>query len=281
MRRLARLYRIGIALGVVTLPRTAFAGWGDENWGEMIWGQSVSAVPSLEGAGVALLAAVLLVAAAWRLRRRSVVASLFTLALALPLTVRAVDLVPVPNTFSNGSVANPEEVNANFDGLELGSNILLFLSGSAETVTVPHEFSDGTVADAIAVNENFTAMKTAVETAYAANTAAVAAAEQAGCEAAGGTWDAESSTCTAASNYSCFVGGFCAQLAIDFPMDVWSYTNVYDGHTRATEAASAAGCNTLPGWDLWEFSTVAYADWWTLNDISAGSHFSFAASMCE
>lgn len=253
MRSLAPLYRMGIALGVVTLPRTAFAGWGDENWGEMIWGQSVSAVPSLEGAGVALLAAALLAAAAWRLRRRSVVASLFTLALALPLTVRAVDLVPVPNTFSNGSVANPEEVNANFDGLELGSNILLFFSGSAETVTVPHEFSNGTVADAIAVNENFTAMKTAVETAYAANTAAVAAAEQAGCEAAGGTWDG--STCTAAAvNGVPF--GMCEGQYSDCGNSPCIYAQVVAGsEIRQVLDASQAGQNL---WDQYRFAICSF-----------------------
>ena len=35
------------------------------------------------------------------------------------------------------------------------------------------------------------------------------------CTQAGGTWDG--STCTAASNYNCFVGGFCSQAAIAFP----------------------------------------------------------------
>ena len=90
----------------------ALAGnWG-ENWGSMIWG-SAAAVPSLEGVGVWLLVISLFGAAAWRLRRRSIHASL-TLVL-LPL----LPLLMAPhytnwNAFANGDVADAAEVNQNF-----------------------------------------------------------------------------------------------------------------------------------------------------------------------
>ena len=76
----------------------------------------------------------------------------------------------------------------------------------------------------------------------------VASNDQSVCEAADGTW--ENDACTpapAASSYNCFVGGFCAQTAIEFPPGVFPYTNVYEGHTQGTEPALGAGCNLLPG----------------------------------
>jgi hypothetical protein len=76
--------------------------------------------------------------------------------------------------------------------------------------------------------------------------------EEAGCVAGGGTWAAGTSTCTAASNYNCFVGGFCAQAAIDFPPASYGYTNVYDGHTQGADPALGAGCNTAIGSDNWQ-----------------------------
>ena len=80
---------------------------------------------------------------------------------------------------------------------------------------------------------------------------------QVGCEAGGGTWDAGTSICTAASNYNCFVGGFCSQAAIDFPPGEDGYTNVYDGHTQGTEPALGAGCNLFPDNFLWNEGTNA------------------------
>ena len=77
------------------------------------------------------------------------------------------------------------------------------------------------------------------------NAAAEAAAGSAACTQAGGTWDAGTSTCTAP--YNCFIGGYCAQAAIDFPPSEYGYTNVYDGHTQTTEPALGAGCNVNPG----------------------------------
>jgi hypothetical protein len=184
--------------------------------------------------------------------------------------------VTIPNTFTNGEVADAAEVNANFSAL-----------ANALDVTVPNSFANSGIADANEVNSNFTALKTAVdtftndlaaatsatETAFtngsvqgaaavdittdnaAAEAVAAAAAGSAACTQAGGTWDAGTSTCTAP--YNCFIGGFCSQAAIDFPPAANGYTNVYDGHTQTTEPALGAGCNVAPGIFAWE-DAVAY-----------------------
>ena len=81
--------------------------------------------------------------------------------------------------------------------------------------------------------------------------AAIAAAGSAACDQGGGTWNPATSTCTAASNYNCFVGGFCSQAAINYPPAANGYTNVYDGHTQTTEPALGAGCNASPNSTLW------------------------------
>ena len=76
-----------------------------------------------------------------------------------------------------------------------------------------------------------------------------AAVAQATCTTAGGTWEAGTSTCTEASNYNCFIGGFCAEAA------ELGHTNVYDGHTQTTEPALGAGCNVSPNSTLWQHGT--------------------------
>jgi len=81
--------------------------------------------------------------------------------------------------------------------------------------------------------------------------------EEAGCVAGGGTWAAGTSTCTAASNYNCFLGGFCARVALTFPPGPDGYTNVFDGDTQGAGAALAAGCDGGPGAFLWEDGLVS------------------------
>jgi len=85
--------------------------WG-ENWGTMVWGESLS-VPSLPGIGLIALAIGLAATAAWLLGKRR-------LALGLPvlLVVVASTATAVPNTFVNGTVADADEVNENFNSLE-------------------------------------------------------------------------------------------------------------------------------------------------------------------
>jgi hypothetical protein len=251
----------------------ALAAWGD-NWGVMVWGAAApSAVPMMDGLGLGLLALVLIGLAIRGLRSRATLGLM-----VLASFVGAADLaeaqgVTVPNTFTNGQVADATQVNENFAALT-----------TALDVTVPNSFANSGIADANQVNSNFTALKIAVdtftndlaaatsatETAFtngfleaedsiditidnaAAEAVAAAAAGSAACTQAGGTWDAGTSTCTpAAAPYNCFIGGFCSQAAIDFPPATFGYTNVYDGHTQTTEPALGAGCNVSPASFEW------------------------------
>ena len=245
----------------------ALAAWG-ENWGVMVWGAAPSAVPSIDGLGLGLLLLVLIGLAIRGLRSRATLGLM-----VLASFVGAADLaeaqgVTIPNTFTNGEVADAAEVNANFSAL-----------ANALDVTVPSSFANSGIADANQVNSNFDVLKTAVDTftndlaaattatelAFtlgsiqgvasvdittdnaAAEAVAAAAAGSAACTQAGGTWDAGTSTCTpAAAPYNCFIGGFCSWAAIDFPPATFGYTNVYVGHTDGTPEAFAAGCGELP-----------------------------------
>jgi len=118
-RRSKLLLRSGLVLASVsTLPSQALAGWGDENWGEMLWGLPAS-VPALEWFGLGVLALGLVAVASWTLRKRRPGLGLPVLLvlLAIPLVVAAGTLT-VPNTFTNGTVADADQVNANFGAVK-------------------------------------------------------------------------------------------------------------------------------------------------------------------
>jgi hypothetical protein len=87
--------------------------WG-QSWGQMIWGQ-VQAVPALGFWGTILLGAVLGALGTRRLRgarpRRAAAVAL-AVALLVPISARA-----LPFVFSNGTVADATQVNANFAAL--------------------------------------------------------------------------------------------------------------------------------------------------------------------
>jgi len=65
------------------------------------------------------------------------------------------------------------------------------------------------------------------------------------------TDDGECEAVPDAPSYNCFVGGFCARAAIDFPPATYDYTNVYEGHHQGSEPALGAGCNETPGSVSW------------------------------
>jgi hypothetical protein len=244
----------------------ALAAWG-ENWGVMVWGAAPSAVPSIDGLGLGLLALVLIGLAIRGLRSRATL-GLMVLASFVGAADLAEAQVTIPNTFTNGEVADAGEVNANFSAL-----------ADALDVTVPNSFANSGIADANQVNSNFTALKVAVdtftndlaaatsatETAFAngsvqgaasvdittdnaaAEAVAAAAAGSAACTQAGGTWDAGTSTCTpAAAPYNCFIGGYCSMAASEFPSLFPGNTNIYDGHFTSEEPALGAGCDVTP-----------------------------------
>ena len=175
---------------------------------------------------------------------RRILLSLPLLLLTLSPVANA-QTVSVPNTLTNGSVAEADAMNENFEAVRTGVNLAL----TSADVTGLTQFTNGTTADADEVNANFTAVVDGVNTALA-NRAT-------DCAGAGGTWNAGTSTCTAASSYNCFVGGFCAQAAIEYPPATYGYTNVYDGDTPSTEPALGAGCNTSPGSDFWTSGSIA------------------------
>jgi hypothetical protein len=84
--------------------------WG-QSWGQMIWG-APTAVPAVEFWGVVLLAALLGSLGVRRLRSarpRLMGMTALAVALLVPITARA-----VPFTFTNGTVADATQVNANF-----------------------------------------------------------------------------------------------------------------------------------------------------------------------
>jgi hypothetical protein len=87
--------------------------WG-QSWGQMIWG-SLTAVPAVGFWLAMVLAAFLGGLGVRRLRGRSRVvgAGALLLVLLLPISARA-----VPFTFTNGSVADATQVNANFAALQ-------------------------------------------------------------------------------------------------------------------------------------------------------------------
>ena len=171
---------------------------------------------------------------------RGILLSLPLLLLTLAPLANA-QTVLVPNTFTNGSVADADAMNENFEAVVNGVNLAL----TSADVTGLTEFTNGTTADADEVNANFTAVVNGVNTALA-NRAT-------DCAGAGGQWDAGTSTCSPASSYNCFVGGFCALAATPsyFPSPPWVYTNVYEGDTPGAGDALAAGCNEIPGSLRW------------------------------
>ncbi|MCH2185950.1 tail fiber domain-containing protein [Myxococcota bacterium] len=111
----------GLALAVLmTLPSRALANWG-EDWGTMLWSSTATPVPGLEGLGLGLLLGALSASAAWVLGRRRPAMGLFTLlvALVIPIAVAA-GTITIPHTFTNGTPANADEVNANFVAVKTG-----------------------------------------------------------------------------------------------------------------------------------------------------------------
>jgi len=230
--------RIPLSLAFLLLPLLfalpALAGnWG-EDWGTMIWGQAM-AVPAMGKLGVLVLALGLGGLAARVIKRSRSAASLLVISLVLPMLspVANAQTVSVPNTLTNGSVADATAMNANFEAVQTGVNLAL----TSADVTGLTQFTNGTTADADEVNANFTAVVDGVNTALA-NRAT-------DCAGAGGTWNAGTSTCTPASSYNCFVGGFCARAAMEYPPAATGYTNVYEGDTPGAGAALAAGCNNI------------------------------------
>ena len=295
--------KIGLVMATLMAAYTtpALANWGD-NWGEMAWGAPTAAnVPMMGGLGMALLALALVAMAVKGLRSHSTLGLL--LLVGVVGAVNNVEAqVTIPNTFSDGTPALASEVNANFQALASAVNAS-DCATAADVVCNPalschaapacdtlgsynQGFTDG--GNGVDITSDNAAVCTTAGGTYdagtdscsvdittdnaAAEAVAAAAAGSAACTQAGGTWDSETSTCTAP--YNCFIGGYCAQAAIDFPPANFGYTNVYDGHTQTTEPALGAGCNLVPGIFQWDAGGLASSS------LSSTSPFAYISYPC-
>jgi hypothetical protein len=93
--------------------------WGVENWGELVWGMAAPAVPLVSPVGWMVLGG-LLAATGTRVlrgRRNTAFLAITTVLIIGPLAVWAGSL-DVPNTFTNGTIADADAVNGNFAAVE-------------------------------------------------------------------------------------------------------------------------------------------------------------------
>ena len=137
--------------GVFGVPEPAMADWAGEAWGVMLWGGQPASVPAMSWLGLLVLAVMLSTAALWALRRRRTGLGLAVqlVLLAMPLAM-ASGTVTLPNAFTNGTVADANEVNANFAAVKAAvdqnENRLAVLEGGSPAVRF-EDCGDGTVAD--------------------------------------------------------------------------------------------------------------------------------------
>ena len=97
--------------------------WGADVWGGFFWGGN-TAVPSLSPLGLSVLAGCVLASALLMRRqrgRRWALPLLVAAALMAPLLADA-DMISVENVFNNGTLADADEVNENFESLVDESN---------------------------------------------------------------------------------------------------------------------------------------------------------------
>ena len=128
---------------------------------------------------------------------RRVLLSLPLLLLTLTPVANA-QTVSVSHTFTNGSVADADAMDANFEAVRTGLNAAL----TTTSVDPLMQFTNGTTADADEVNANFQALLDGVNTALS-NRAT-------DCGALGGSWSTAASTCTLGTpDYDCWRGGMC------------------------------------------------------------------------
>jgi hypothetical protein len=97
--------------------------WGLDNWGVMPWGSPVP-IPLMSPGGLVLLVAIMLAIGVLVKRGRGPRWATWTLSavlLLIPIAAYA-GSISIPNTFTNGTTADADEVNENFDALAVESN---------------------------------------------------------------------------------------------------------------------------------------------------------------
>ena len=94
-----------------------------QNWGEFFWEGLTVPVPSIGFFGISILVAAIMVIGVGLQRGQAKWARwmLCAVVVVIPLAAYA-GAVVMPNTFANGTVADANEVNANFDTLVVESN---------------------------------------------------------------------------------------------------------------------------------------------------------------
>jgi len=114
-----------------------------ENWGEMLWGNIV--IPMMSPLGLVLVALGLMVLGKIVLSRRTMEPFMGVALVAIVIVPLVAMAVTVPNTFVNGTTADADEVNANFDALAaavngitglFGNNTSLAANGTGELCTL-------------------------------------------------------------------------------------------------------------------------------------------------
>jgi hypothetical protein len=152
-----------LTAGALVLPGEALAGWGDENWGVLVWGDAFS-IPGLGLLGLAVLVTGLAATAVWTQckRRPALGLTLSLVLLAIPLAVAA-GTVTTPNIFVNGTTADADQVNANFDAVETAVN-----DNDARITTV-----EGTVNTALVYTNPVTGEQYSNNASYCGSTPAI------------------------------------------------------------------------------------------------------------
>ena len=203
--------------------------------------------------------------------------------------------VAIPNTFADGTPALADEVNANFQALANGINASncatpadVVCNPSFNCPAVPdcgssdfynQGFSAGAAsADLTADNEALCTASGGVYNAQA-NTCTVDLTpdNEAVCLAGGGAWDGATSTCSPGSSDDCFVGGYCAQAALNFPPGDYGYVNAFAGAAPNTGSEPGGSCSDSPSGDWAQGAT--YLD----NVVSPPPPFigRFLAQVCQ
>ena len=167
---------------------------------------------------------------------RHILLSIPFLLLILSPAVNA-QTVSVSHTFTNGSVAEADAMNANFEAVRTGVNAAL----TTTSVGPLTQFTNGTTADADEVNANFQNLLDGVNTALS-NRAT-------DCGALGGSWSTTDSTCTlGAEDYDCWRGGMCGvDSGFNYPDAPWenqTLTGTVCNDTTVGRARSNYGVST-------------------------------------
>ncbi|MBW2668185.1 MAG: hypothetical protein JRE13_17980, partial [Deltaproteobacteria bacterium] len=111
-----------ILAGLFALPGLANADWGSEEWGTMLWGGGAPEVPMLSLPALGILALSLIIAGLIARRRPGLFATMMVVALVLAPLVANATPISMPFIFSNGTIADADDVNANFAVLVGESN---------------------------------------------------------------------------------------------------------------------------------------------------------------